>query len=419
MKLSVKDICKIYMISPSNTAAWQKIDAAVDEARKTTDERIVLDFKDIMMLEPWLNSQFREFMKKNTADLLLYSEDVANYIRVMCLTGGMSGDRVHVVKSQAPKTETKEEKATKRAASDWQEVIVVDENNPNMAVLQLDKKLHALTNDKTIGYIRAAIKLYNQNHPNVRKFVIETNKLLIESFSVKSIGQMCHDLRNETPALYVRLQNNNKDIENNCRIAAALGSQKDFDDPKNRLKEVKKRLKLNRVGLLMAYTKTRATDVMGRSGSGTIRSCQPAIFLGVISVGGHDEYMLKFQVFNLESFYTHVHWALEHDGENHKLLYRTVEIPISKCGLYGVYLGREYHFNEPIQYHNGIDNGSVINYNLDNAGKTLKQMLTIPAFIKAVFEDYGIETDYEYLDECIKRTHEIIVHNDGELQADE
>lgn len=418
MKLLVKDICGIFMISSSNTAAWQKIDAAVDNAIKEQKDRVELDFKDVMVMEPWLNAKFKEFMAKNTANLILYNEDTANYIQTLCMAGGMGTNRVKLIKMPTAKTESKEEKVLKRVAEDWQSIIEIDKDNPNSAVLQLDKRLQALTNDKTIGYIRETIKLFNSRNPSVRKFVIQTNKLLIESFSVKSIGQMCHELRTGTPALYVRLQNFNKDVENNCRISAAIGNQKDFESTQSRLREIRNRLKKNRVGLLMAYAKTRSTDVMGRSGSGAIKSCQPAIFLGVSGDGSSENFKLKFEVFDLDSFYTQVHWAVEHDGEEHKIKHRTVEIPVSKCGLYGVYLGRDYHFNEPIQYHNGVEQGTVINYTLNDESKTQKQTLTIPAFIKAVFEDYGIETDYEYLNNCIERTHEIIKHNDGQLLAD-
>lgn len=419
MTLSVKNICGVFTISPSNKLAWQKIDEAVDNALKTSTDRIILDFKDVMLMEPWLNSDFRAFMVKNTADLLLYNEEIAGYIRTMCIAGGMGTSRVNVVKYTEEKKESKEEIALREAAQDWQSIVTIDPNDQSIAIVQLDKKIQAITNEKTIRYTKATILLYNKNNPNVNKFIVQTNNIYIESFSVKAFGKMCYELRSGTPQIFMKLQNFNKGIENNFRISAALGSQKDFEDPNNRIKAIRNTLKPGRVGLLMAYAKTRAIDVMGRSGGGEIRSCQPAIFLGMGTGSTKNEYSFRFQVFSLESFYTDIHWALEHDGEQLQLRSRTLEIPVNRCGLYGIFLGRDYHFNEPIQYHNGIENGTMINYDLADNGTTVKQQLTIPAFIKTVFKDHNIDADYGYLDKCIEKTHEVIIRNDGKVLADQ
>lgn len=418
MKISAKEICGVYMISSSNSAAWGKISNAVDEAIKLANgARVVVDFKDVMLLEPWTNQEFKQFMANNKADIIVYNDDVANYVRTMCIAGGMGTDRVTLVELPKVETETKEEKNIKRMANEWQEIIELDPDKPHIAVLHLHKRLHALTNDKTIPYIREAIKLYHTNNPHIKSFVIQTNNLMIESFSVKSLGQMCHALRNRSDGqkLYVKLQNNNKDIENNYRISAALGNQMEFESDKRRILEIKKRLKEGRVGLLMAYTKTRATDVMGRSGSGEIKSCQPAIYNGLVNTS--DGYKMRFTLYSFDRFYTPEHWAIMNDGEINKLAYRTVEIPVSKCGLHGVYLGREYHFSEPIQYHNGESNGTTTCYSIGDNQRTSKTHLTVPSYIKEVFDSYGVKYDKDYLNECIERTHKIIMHNDGELLA--
>ena len=418
MILSVKDICGVFTISPSNKEAWQKVDKAVDNALKATSERIVLDFKDVLLMEPWLNSDFRSFMAKNTADLLLYNEETAGYICTMCIAGGMGTNRVNVVKYSEEKKESKDDILIRETANDWQSIIELDPKDSSVAIVHLYRKIQAITNEKTIKFTKAAITLFNKNNPNIHKFIVQTNNVYIESFSVKAFGQMCHELKSGTPQILIKLQNDNSNIENNFRISAALGSQKEFDDPNKRIKMIEKNLKPGKVGLLMAYTKTRATDVMGRSGGGEIRSCQPAIFLGISAGSIKSEYRLKFQVFNLEHFCTNVHWALEHDGEYHKLSSQIIELSVSRCGLYSIFLGRDYHFNEPIQYHNGYDNGTMINYDLNDKGTTVKQRLTIPAFIKTVLKDHEVEADYDYLDRCIQRTHEIILRNDGQLDAD-
>ena len=54
-------------------------------------------------------------------------------------------------------------------------------------------------------------------------------------------------------------------------------------------------------------------------------------------------------------------------------------------------------------------------YKFNENGGAVKENLTIPEFIKRVFDDRGIEYDRTYLDNCIARTEKTIIHNDGKF----
>lgn len=409
--ISAKKVYNVDTISHYNDNGWILIDKAVDECKKNNpNEEVVVDFKGINLVEPWLNAKFREFMAKKTANLVLYnSEDVADYIKTMCITGGMGNNRVKDITIHVEKGKTREELAIERVANNWQDIIVPSETAADVAIINIRKMIDQISSAKTIRYIEKAIEIYHNNHPNVIKYVLNTESMSVEAHSIEAIGKLIVTLQ-QRDKIYLRLQNNDPAVENDSRMFAAIKSQGEYDNDK-RLESIEKYLKSGRPGLLMAYARSRSVDRMGRSGNGEIRSCQPAIYLGLRNTS--EGPAMRFKVYQLDKFCTRVHWALEHDGESHKIVSREVVIPVSNCGLYGIYLGKEYHFNEPLQYHSGIDNGSVKMYEVNEKGNSVRVEMTIPEFIKRVLDDYNEEYDKEYLDRCIMRTKAIIEHNDN------
>src|SRR5699024_5941216 len=127
--ISAKKVYNVDTISHYNDNGWILIDKAVDECKKNNpNEEVVVDFKGINLVEPWLNAKFREFMAKKTANLVLYnSEDVADYIKTMCITGGMGNNRVKDITVHVEKGKTREELAIERVANNWQDIIVPSE----------------------------------------------------------------------------------------------------------------------------------------------------------------------------------------------------------------------------------------------------------------------------------------------------
>lgn len=406
--IKAKSVYNVDTISAYNDNAWKLIDAAVDEClQQNPGEKVVVDFKDINLLEPWVNTKFREFMAKRTADLVLYnSKDVANYLKTMCITGGMGSDRVKDVTISSKKGKTREEILIEQKANEWQDIFFPGKA-PDIAVIKIKNRIDQISSARTINYIEQAILLYNKRNPGVNKFILQTDNMSVEAHSVEAIGELIVTLQ-QRDKLFLKLQNNDHNVETNSRMFAALKSQGEYDARK-RVEAIMKYLKADRPGLLMAYAKSRSVDRMGRSGNGEIRSCQPAIFLGL---GKSSEGpVMKFRVYQLDKFYTRVHWALEHDGEGHNLVSREVEIPVNNCGLYGIYLGKDYHFSEPIQYRDGRENGTMMVLDTNERGNSVKLELTIPEFIQCVFDSYDIKYDKEYLSDCVKRTKKVIEYN--------
>lgn len=407
--ISAKKVYNVDTISHYNDKGWILIDKAVDDCRNEhPGEEIVVDFKGINLIEPWLNAKFREFMAKKTANIVLYnSEDTADYIKTMCITGGMGNDRVKDITVHVEKGKTREELAIERVANNWQSIIVPSDTSSDVAVINIKKMIDQISSAKTIRYIEKAIQIYKENHPDVCKYILNTENMSVEAHSIEAIGKLIVTLQ-QRDKVYLRLKNDDPEVENDSRMFAAIKSQGEYDI-KKRLESISKYLKPGRPGLLMAYAKSRSVDRMGRSGNGEIRSCQPAIYLGVVRTS--DGPAMKFKLYQLDKFCTHIHWALEHDGEDHKIVSREVTIPVMNCGLYGIYLGKEYHFNEPLQYHDGVENGSVKMYESNEKGNSVSVEMTIPEFIKRVLDDYDEPYDKEYLEKCILRTRAIIEHN--------
>lgn len=408
MVVSVYDICKVYIISYFDDEPWKKIDEAVEKlASEHPGEKIELDFQSIQLMEPWKNKIFRTFMAKRLANIIVYNESLANYIKTMCIAGGMGTDRVKLIKIEAPRVKTAAELTIERIANEWQDIFEVDENNPNTVYIRIHKKIGQMTSDDVIEYIKESTKMFLKNH-EANKLVLDTQNLYVGQYCTNALGKLCAEYENDGIEFIVK--NNKEKVENNCKIAAALARQGEFT-PARKMAEFNKRVKVNQVGLLMAYTKTRSTDIMGRSGNGEIKSCQPAIFLGATKV--NNTYNLKFRVYVLDKFYTRVQWAIENDGAINKLVYHEIEVPIDSCGLNGIFLGREYHFNQPIQYHNGKEGGSMELMEMDENNHSTARLVTIPTFIKKVLDDHGVEYDEENLKLCIAKTHAIIKRNDG------
>lgn len=407
-----QNVYKVDTISRDNDKAWVVIGEAVDKAREQTpNEPVTVDFTGITLIEPWRNHNFREFMAKRTANLKVYnSADVADYIKTMCLTGGMGDNRVVDITIKAPEAKSQFEIQAEQRAIEWQDIIEVDSNDPTVAVINISKKIDQISSEKTIAYLDKAIDLYHKNNPGVSKYVIKSLGMSVAEHSLDAIGHLIVD--KQATGVYVKLQNNDKEVENESRMYAAICSQGKYT-AENRVETIKNSMKPGYCGLLMVYATSRGVDRMGRTGKGEIRTNTPAIFQGLTR--NNDGYSMKFKMFTLDTFCTREHWAIEHDGDVNQVKCREIEIPVMDCGLYGIYLGRSYHFSEPMQYHNGRENGTIMQYKFNENGGAVKENLTIPEFIKRVFDDRGIEYDRTYLDNCIARTEKTIIHNDGKF----
>lgn len=201
----------------------------------------------------------------------------------------------------------------------------------------------------------------------------------------------------------VTIHSDDEEVMNKVNIYQTLSSNKSMS-VSDKLNIIKSKLSVGKVGMLIKYKDSKATDEFGRKGRGKPISCRVAIFGGLKLVDKTPT--ISIRTFNGNTFFTSTHWSLEHDNAILRNLDYTDElIPIDQFGMYNDFLGSRYHFIAPIQTRK---EDTITMYGLNEQGKVTHDKVTIPERIKLVLDDWEIKYDAESLDRCIKETKEIL-----------
>ena len=233
------------------------------------------------------------------------------------------------------------------------------------------------------------------------KYVLYTKNIHIHDSVLEKLIVFTEELRLE--GLEFEFLSDNKDMMDRYHASYVYVNSK-YLTVEDKIKIISNIIPKHTVGMLARYKSSRALDKFGREGSGEIIICRAAIFLGFKKVG--DVVNAVFLEFNGNTFYTKDHWYLDNDGEVLKRLEKNiVSMDIEDLGIYNKFLGKKYHFMEPIQTDS---EGYTTMYKLDENGRVKHEKVSIPERIKLVLDDWGIKYNKELLDKCIEKTHSIL-----------
>lgn len=397
--IRVKNIYEVDRISDNNNNAWSIILDAINEYIERNED-VLLDFKGIDLFNPWTNMGFKKLFKHENIKIKIYnSEKIASMIDMMCILDGIKTGRVLNENTVVEKPIPKEVIRTEKFANELLGYFVV-ENNEH--ILKIYNIVTQLGSNSTISATECAIKKYCKQN-NINKVVLATGNIMIQENVIELLAQ-----------LIIKLNNNNNislevdsDNEKICK-SISLYIHKEMNNSyssMDREKEFRSILKPGTVGMLTKYKRSRAIDSFGRQGKGEVISCRIAIYLG-LGKSKEGKTIVKFRSFNEKYLYTKTHWMLEHDNDIlERLVEDSVIADIESVGLQDRFLGTQYHFMLPTQ--KSKDENTTM-YDIDENGSVIKNSLTIPERVKAVFDDYDIEYNKESLEQAIKDTRKYL-----------
>ena len=364
----VKSIYPVDTISKGNTKAWAKLISYMEG--KDTDT--MFDFKGIEVVEPWGTAEFKKFIQNPHVFMTLWNNEKAvNSINIMCKLNNIDADKafnesVPVVKAQP----TKEELKVAEQAAALQTYFI---NDNGVGVLQIYKRFDQIGVPKTVSYIEAALKKYAEDN-GVSHLRLEAKNIVVQTSVIESVTELIQKLADV--GVELDIDSNDTEVMNKVKMYHSLGKS-NVNSDKEKIKQITKMLYPGKVGMLIRYKESKATDEFGRSGKGKPLSCRAAVILG----------MRK----NSEGVF-----------EIHDLDSKREVITLDQFGMYNCFLGSKYHFIEPVQM-NPSDSMTMFGIDPDT-GNVTRSVLTIPERIKAVFDDFDVKYDKVALSQSIEDT---------------
>lgn len=392
--VSVKSIYNVDTISKGNPKAWVKL---MEYMKEQTGD-VTFDFRGIEVIQPWATPEFKLLMQDERVHLKFYcNENTVNSINIMCTLNGFSNNRAVNEEIVPEKTLTKEEMQIIRMSNELQKYF---DDSGECPELHIYKRFDQIGVPITVSYVEGALKKYAEEH-NCKKLKLEARNITIQPSVIENVTNLIQALGE--CGVELEINSNDPEVMNKVGMYQSLANKQVYSD-KDKLRLIKATLRPGKVGMLIKYKDSKATDEFGRSGKGKPVSSRVAIYLGIKKV--KDIICLCFRSYNGNTFYTHTHWSLEHDNDVLKQLeYKDEIIPVEQFGMYNDFLGSKYHFITPVQVR---PEDSTTMYGIDEYGKVTYTKMTIPERIKAVFDDWDISYDSESLQIYIQKTKEML-----------
>lgn len=398
----VKEIYSVDTISKGNYKAWLRLLDYVE--KDESGEDILFDFKSIEVVQPWATPEFKMLMQNERVYIKLWcNETTVNSINIMCRLNGLSGNRAINENIEPEKQLTKEEQQITKMSEELQSFI--EDTSDNSAVLNIYKRFDQIGVPITVMYIAEALRKF-KDRTGKTDLTLDAKSITIQTSVIENITNLIPDLKED--GINLTIKSNDKTVMNKIGMYRTLANNKEYSiDDKIRL--IKSTLRPGKVGMLIKYKNSKATDEFGRKGNGTPVSCRVAIYKGMKKID--NEICVVFTTYNGNTFYTQVHWNLEHDNNSlDKLESDTVKIPVNQFGMYKDFLGSLYHFITPVQKH---AEDSMVMYGIDSDGRVTHTKMTIPERIQAVLDDWEIEYDSDSIRDYIEETRKILAENGG------
>lgn len=430
----VKDWCNIDNLTQDNS--WMDIYEHIKSEVKP-NEKVILDFKGISVIEPWTLDTFGKILKHDNIYFRFTSsnkENLTNFvnrIKMKCVIEGLLVDRIDAIYVEPVKVKTKAEIKVEKGGEDIIKQFVISEND---AVFNISAYIDQFGSVDTVQSLIYAINKIHDNY-EINEFLIITKRMFIQDNIIELLAKAIIEFGDMGINLQV-----DTDIEATAKklgLFVYTASNESFTTEK-KIKAFAE-LPLNMAGMLVKYKNSRAVDEFGRNGKGQVVSNRIAIFRGLCVKQGFNTVDLVKKVHKIENgqvfadlivetpkgkkevqrwididllsvcidsyhndtFITHAEWESYHDGEMiDEKGNEITELPktrviesINNVGLMNKFLGKRYHFLRAVQKSKS-DNKKIIT-KINEAGNCIREEVTIPERIKIVLEDWGEKVSFE------------------------
>lgn len=401
-EVNFKEILAVDNISQEKS--WMK----VYEKLKDIKEDILINFDGVNVVEPWRFKTFQMLLTKNPHIYFTFTnkEDIVSKLHMSCIINGVNTDRVRSVIIKKERVKTAEELKIEKKGKEIAEHFEIENNVAIIKIYDLYSQLH---NSGTIAYIKSAIKEIN-GEKEIKEFVIDLGNISVQLNVLKYLATMIIDY--ESDGISIAVDTISEQIAKDIKLFLHQCKNEVYNDKFKRLNKIRSAISVNTPGIFLRYKSSRALDDFGRHGKGEVVSSRIAILrkIRVISKKSNTSDDLKdariivyIDTYNSDYFYTKLHWMLEHDNEElNKLHVDRYEVDIEELGFCDDFIGSKYHFMLPIQKDKKESKPVLVG--LNENGRNIKKICTIPERMKLVFDDWGVVYNKEILDKSIELT---------------
>lgn len=397
----------------SQEKSWMK----VYDKLKDINEDIEINFDDVNVLEPWRFKAFQMILSNNPHVYMSFTnkDDIVSKLHMSCIINGVDKNRIIGRHVEVEKPKTPEElKAEKRGREITQHFKLDDQGVYRIKVSELYAQLH---NSSTITYICKAIEMLNQEK-EITQFIIDIGDMSVQLNVLKHLAEKVIDYTYK--GISIAIDTSDEETAKNIRLFLHQCRNDAYNDKVKRYDKIISSIKKDTPGLFLRYKSSKALDDFGRHGSGQVVSSRIAIFreirfIAPTRITTKDDLrdakiMCVIDTYNSDYFYTKLHWSMEHDNETLKRIpMDTYKVDIEELGFCDDFLGSKYHFMLPIQQSENENTSMIVG--LNNEGKNIRKVCTIPERMKLVFDDWGIDYDKVSLNQSIKLTEQALNNN--------
>lgn len=392
---NLKDLYNVDTISKDK--GWVKVHQAVNDIINSSGDDVEIDFSSTNVVDPWDCPEFTNILRNKRIHMkFTNNEDLVKHIKMMCIMDGIDSSRISNVEVYIPKEKTPEERKIEKFGKQLLNYFHTSEDG--VVKFRVSDRYDQIQSTNTLEYIKFAIE-YIHKTTGANNFYIDAGKLVILDHVLEAIANIMVEL--DSKGIKLTINTDNNDMYNGMSLYIHKAKNTDYSN-NERKKVILSTLKPNQCGMLIKYKKSKALDDFGREGKGEVISSRIAIFRG-LKQSASGEAVAVIESYNNNYFYTPDHWRIEHDYEELSGLKSDIdEIPLNDLGVCNAFLGRKYHFLLPIQ-HSYSENVTVIE-RLDEDGRNVKKVCTIPERMKIVFDAWNIKYNKELLDKSIEDT---------------
>lgn len=178
-------------------------------------------------------------------------------------------ESVPAVKAQP----TKEELKVAEQAAALQTYFI---NDNGVGVLQIYKRFDQIGVPKTVSYIEAALKKYAEDN-GVSHLKLEAKNIVVQTNVIESVTELIQKLADV--GVELDIDSNDTEVMNKVKMYHSLGKS-NVNSDQEKIKQITKMLYPGKVGMLIRYKESKATDEFGRSGKGKPLSCRASCDFG-------------------------------------------------------------------------------------------------------------------------------------------
>lgn len=375
-RILVSDIYNVTQISKNNNDAWIEIQKALENI----DDDILLDFEDIILIDPYNNDQFMKVMADSRIHVRVYDEELAKTLIIALKLGEVYRDnKVELVQCDEvydPKEEARKKSIEILAKRLLDVVKHIDSSNIK---INLGDTIQQLSDRKTLDALEKLIKDIEEQSSGLRKVVINLTDVVVQKNILEELGNF--QSRLDSLGIFIDFESDDKETIEKINISS-LNRNVSADD---RINIIKNNISINEVVVAHKFKVGKKSDDVytiynnEEPGSKTVRV---AIYRGI--EGGE----IILDTFDGKYFLTKIDYLLDKDGEEHPgLKMETWRIPVEKTGFYHHFLGYNYHINKPVQ--NFEEEFLTVNRVVGDSITSARVLF--PEHIKMVLDDFGID----------------------------